>query len=232
MLAILPAMNRTFVIGCCLAVLMGSARVGAQHQDGGAKEAVRDGNYAVAYCIWKPLAESGDPDAQYNLGWLYHNGYGLAINDQVALELWLRAASQEHVDATFALGNLYRLGGKGVPRNLALAADYFAQAAILGEEDGSLLLETLFDNREVLELLPQLFAKMPEAFGERRYIGVGKANVRLGASTETPITATLKTGAPVRELRRKGDWVRIVIEDGARPGWVFRKLITQEAPQS
>ena len=41
--------------------------------------AVKKGNYAIAYCIWNSLAESNDAEALYNLGWLYHNGYGLAI---------------------------------------------------------------------------------------------------------------------------------------------------------
>ena len=46
-----------------------------------AVSAMRTGDFAEAYCIMRPLAESGDADSQYNIGWMYVNGYGLRVND-------------------------------------------------------------------------------------------------------------------------------------------------------
>ena len=56
--------------------------------------AMRAGNFAEAYCVLKPYAESGDAEAQYNIGWMYLNGYGLMMNDSKALEWWRRASDQ------------------------------------------------------------------------------------------------------------------------------------------
>ena len=75
----------------------------------GAVEAMRTGNFAEAYCIMRPLAEDGDADAQYNIGWMYLNGYGLRVNDSLALDWWKKASVQGHTDANFSIGMLYSL---------------------------------------------------------------------------------------------------------------------------
>ncbi|MDD5411925.1 MAG: SEL1-like repeat protein [Methylobacter sp.] len=41
-------------------------------------------------------AQEGDPDAQYNLGYMYENGLGVPKNEAKALELYQRAADQGH----------------------------------------------------------------------------------------------------------------------------------------
>ena len=49
-------------------------------------------------------AEQGDADAQFNLGVLYKNGRGVAV-DAVKAALWFRlAADQGHASAQFSLG--------------------------------------------------------------------------------------------------------------------------------
>ena len=40
-------------------------------------DAYNDGDYATALKEWKPLAEEGNADAQYNLGVMYKNGWGV-----------------------------------------------------------------------------------------------------------------------------------------------------------
>ena len=41
-------------------------------------------------------AQAGDPDAQYNLAYLYENGRGVPKNEAKALELYQQAADQGH----------------------------------------------------------------------------------------------------------------------------------------
>lgn len=41
-------------------------------------------------------AQAGDPDAQYNLAYLYENGLGVPKNEAKALELYQQAADQGH----------------------------------------------------------------------------------------------------------------------------------------
>lgn len=57
------------------------------------------GNYARALELWRPLAEAGDPDAQYNLAQAYRLGRGVPANPAQALDWYLKAARQEHPEA-------------------------------------------------------------------------------------------------------------------------------------
>ena len=44
-------------------------------------DAFNCGDYQTALREWGPLAEQGNPDAQYNLGFLYAEGRGVAQSD-------------------------------------------------------------------------------------------------------------------------------------------------------
>ncbi|WP_010543318.1 SPOR domain-containing protein [Sphingomonas elodea] len=59
-------------------------------------EAYDRGDYAGALRAWRPLAEKGDADAQYNLGQIYKLGRGVPV-DLAEAEKWYRlAALQGH----------------------------------------------------------------------------------------------------------------------------------------
>lgn len=51
----------------------------------------------------KSLAEQGDPDAQFKLGFLYANGLGIAKDDQEAIKWFGRSAEQGNAGAEFQL---------------------------------------------------------------------------------------------------------------------------------
>lgn len=63
-------------------------------------------DYAGAVAIWRPLAEKGDPDAQFNLGQAYRLGRGVQTNVAAAKTWFERAANQGHIDAQTTLGLL------------------------------------------------------------------------------------------------------------------------------
>ncbi|MEO6224704.1 MAG: SPOR domain-containing protein [Sphingomicrobium sp.] len=72
------------------------------------------GNYANAVAIWRPLAEKGDADAQFNLGQAYRLGRGVATNLALAKSWLEKAASRGHVDAETTLGLLlFQNGDQG-----------------------------------------------------------------------------------------------------------------------
>jgi len=48
-------------------------------------------------------AQAGDPDAQYNLAYLYENGLGVAKDEAKALDLYQQAADQGHPEAQNSL---------------------------------------------------------------------------------------------------------------------------------
>ena len=96
-------------------------------------EAWQKADYAAAVTIWRPLAEQGDADAQFNLGQAYRLGRGVPI-DLGAAQIWFdRAAVKGHVDAQTTLGLLLFQNGNrtGALRWLKAASDKGEPRAML-----------------------------------------------------------------------------------------------------
>jgi TPR repeat protein len=77
-------------------------------------EAWQRSDYADAVTIWRPLAESGDADAAFNLGQAYRLGRGVPL-DLGAAQTWFeRAAAKGHLDAETTLGLLLFQNGNRI----------------------------------------------------------------------------------------------------------------------
>ncbi len=189
--------------------------------------AMERGDYAMAYCAWRPLAEAGEVEAQYALGWMYHNGYGLAIDDRAAESWWKKASAQGHVEAAYSLGALYSVGSDMVPRDFLAALDHWAEAAAAGHEHASKALRDLVARGipEVEQASIALLAKRPGLFGEVKEVRVGRANLRQGPGTRNRIIKVIERGSPVVEFLRREDWVKIGVGDPPAIGWIFSTLI-------
>ena len=188
--------------------------------------AAQAGNYAEAYCIWKPLADLGHAEAQYRLGWLYAKGLGLAINETAAVNLWKLAANLGHADAMFRLGWAYE-HGEGVVKDLSRAMGYYMRAARLGQEDAIEFVQLMLmrDNREIVEGIGKLLRQNPRALGKYTAIGVPKANVRRGPNKNARLITTLSQGDELVVLGRSGNWLRIWLVEQQRFGWIFKRLV-------
>ena len=57
-------------------------------------QAYKRGDYAAALKEWRPLAEAGHPGAQYNLGFNYVQGKGVA-KDLVEAYFWFELAARQ-----------------------------------------------------------------------------------------------------------------------------------------
>ena len=66
--------NLTATICLTLAVLLGSAGVSFAQDFQKGMAAYNKGDYATAVREWKPLAEQGNADGQFNLGFLHDTG--------------------------------------------------------------------------------------------------------------------------------------------------------------
>lgn len=97
-------MNRRYFVA--LALFIGAAApISAQSVKTGI-DAWQRADYSGAVAIWRPLAEKGDADAQFNLGQAYRLGRGVPTNLAAAKTWFERAANQGHVDAETTLGLL------------------------------------------------------------------------------------------------------------------------------
>ena len=92
-------------------------------------------DYPGAVAIWRPLAEAGDADAQFNLGQAYRLGRGVELN-LAAAKIWFeRAARNGHLDAQTTLGLLVFQNGDRAEglKWLKQAADQGEPRALLDE---------------------------------------------------------------------------------------------------
>lgn len=86
------------------------------------------GDYATALSIFRPLAKRGNADAQFYLGVMYHNGFGIPQDDAKAAYWYRKAAMQGNAWAQDNLGLMYE-NGQGVSQDYAKAAYWFRRAA-------------------------------------------------------------------------------------------------------
>src|SRR6476469_622170 len=97
-------MSPKYLVAAVMAGLM-SAPLCAQSVKAGI-DAWQKADYSAAVAIWRPLAERGDADAQFNLGQAYRLGRGVPISLGQAKSWFERAAASGHLDAQTTLGLL------------------------------------------------------------------------------------------------------------------------------
>jgi serine/threonine protein kinase len=108
-----------------------------------AERAHARGNYADAAEQLEPLAERGEPRAQYLLATLLLSGQGVARNEQDALQLLRRAAEKGLAAAQTALGDAYAQG-RGVARDDHAAREWYQKAAAQGDAEAQTKLGDMF----------------------------------------------------------------------------------------
>ena len=90
--------------------------------------AYQRGDYTTALKEFRPLAEQGNAEAQFQLGVMYHSGRGV-IQDYVEAMKWYRkSAEQGHAKAQYYIGGMYYFG-KGVVQDSVEAVKWYRKAA-------------------------------------------------------------------------------------------------------
>jgi TPR repeat protein len=158
-------------------------------------EAWQQADYARAVGIWRPLAENGDADAQFNLGQAYRLGRGVKL-DLGSAKTWLeRAALQNHVDAQATLGLL--LFGSG---NQTEGTRWLKQAAEKGEARAMLIYGTaLFNGDGVPQDRVLGYAYVSRSSAQ----GLGPAKATLAQMDEVMPLADRKKGLAIAMQKAK-----------------------------
>ena len=105
----------------CLLLALGAALPARADFEAGVA-AARAGDYTTALREWRPLAENGHRDAQFNLGLIYANGLGVARDDAEALAWYRRAAERGDAGAQHTVGEFYAFGRGVAPSNVQAVA--------------------------------------------------------------------------------------------------------------
>jgi TPR repeat protein len=189
--------------------------------------AMRAGNFAEAYCVLKPHAESGDAEAQYNIGWMYLNGYGLMMNDSLALEWWQRASDQGYIDATFSIAMLYSLGEGKVKKDMDKAIEYYLMAVEDGHEDANMIIRSMLarNDKTVRERKREIIRTYGYLLGPLFDVKVDRANAREQPSLEAKIVTVLEVGAILVELSAKGKWMQVGLLESGDIAWIYKSLL-------
>ena len=140
------------------------------------EEAFEAKRYTEAIQHFRPLADSGDFRAQYYVGYMYLNGYGVTKNDQIGLQYMQRSLDQNYDLAQAYMGFLYS-EGTIVPADRKKAISLYQKAADQGNTSAMLNLGVAYYKGEgvprnllkAIELLEKIpVEQKPEA---GRYLG-------------------------------------------------------------
>ncbi len=127
-------------------------------------------DYATSFRLWRPLAEQGNAGAQYNIGFMYYNGDGVATDYKEAKK-WLRkAADQGDTNAQYNLGVMYD-NGVGVPMDLQEAEKWYRQSANVGNSKAQVNLGLMYaQGRGVKQsdVLAYMWFKIAAVSGDKR----------------------------------------------------------------
>ena len=122
-------------------------------------EAWQRQDYQAAVRAWRPLAERGDADAQFNLGHAYRLGRGVEQNLATAEQYYARAARTGHAEAGAMYGLLLFQNGRrseGLP--------YIQRAAEAGDPRAQYVYGTALFNGDLVERdWPRAYALMRRA---------------------------------------------------------------------
>jgi uncharacterized protein len=131
----------------CMAAFGGALCLLVQPVAAGQREdalaATQRGDFETALSLWKPLADQGLADAQFNLGVMYNRGQGVPQDFAEAAKWYRKAADQGVAAAQFMLGVMYR-DGQGVPQNFIEAAKWYRKVAEQGDMDAQNYLGKLY----------------------------------------------------------------------------------------
>ena len=125
-------------------------------------DAWQAGDYAGAVRTWRPLADRGSADAQFNLGQAYRLGRGVPADLRIAQSWFEKAAQQGHSQAQANLGLILHQNGE---RQRAMP--WIRKAADAGDPRAQYVLGTELFNGDLLPKdWPRAYALMQLAAGQ------------------------------------------------------------------
>ena len=124
---------KKIITGLALSMLLSTGMAVAADFSKGL-QAAQSGDFKTALAVWTPLAEQGNAMAQFNLGHMYANGYGVPENDKTAVKWFTKAAEQGLAEGQFNLGAMYDFGD-GVPENDKTAVKWYNLASYNGNKN-------------------------------------------------------------------------------------------------
>jgi TPR repeat protein len=154
------------------------------------------GDFAGAVRQWRPLADKGDADAQFNLGQAYKQGKGVPADLSTALSWYEKAAKRGHPQAQVNVGLLLYNGGRK-----AEALPWLRKGADLDDPRAQYIIGTeMFNGQLVSRDWPRAYALMTLASGR----GLAAAVQNLKAMDEYIPAAQRQQGLAIAKRMEAG----------------------------
>ena len=226
------------VVGCTPdEMVLGVGLLGLLQDDFSVGQAAYErGDYGAALGAWRPLAERGHAEAQYNLGLMYDNGRGVSEDDVQAVRWYRMAADQGVALAQHNVGAMYA-HGQGIPQDDVEAVRWFTEAADQGLPEAQAALGAMYaagrgapqdDVRAVHwyrmaadQGLPEAQAALGLLYLGVRYVKRVKGVVHVGVRH-------MKTELPTEDAIEAARWFRLAAEQGHAEAQTFLGLIYAE----
>jgi uncharacterized protein len=168
------------------------------------------GDYTAAITQWRPLAISGDADAQFNLGQAYKLGRGVPVDLKLAEDWYRKAALQGHLQAEDNYGLILFQNGD---RQKALP--YIEKSSARGEPRAQYVLGTaLFNGDMVTKDWVRAYALMTRASAS----GLSPASASLAQMDRyIPLEQRQKGLAMARDLEQTASRPQMPTDTAPRP---------------
>ena len=114
-------------------------------------KAFNNGEYKAALNDWKPLAEEGVSNAQYNVGLMYHNGLGVTQDYNEAFKWLLMSSEQGNLNSIRLLSTMYVLGN-GIQKDYLKSYMWAKIGADNDDQNSKLILDGLIKEMSNSEL--------------------------------------------------------------------------------
>jgi TPR repeat protein len=176
-------------------------------------EAYKQGDYSGAIQKWRPLAEKGDMDAQFNLGLMYHDGLGVPRDSnesdkwyKLSFEGLMKAALKGDSYAQHSLGFMYNFGA-GAPLDNKEAMKWYTFAAGNGNRESQHFIGSLY---ELGEGVPRNKSEAIKWYTKSAEAGNAYSQATLGRIYETG------DGVP-QDNMEAAKWYKKAAEQGHAP---------------
>jgi TPR repeat protein len=161
--------------------------------------------YPAAFQEMQRLANSGNKQAIYNLGYMTQLGQGTAKDDKKALQYYQDASSKGYGPASFSLAQAYHKGILGLAKNPQKYKEYLEKASVQGSDEATVEFADIlfrqgkpeYDQLAIQKLLPLLRKDYYPAKNLKAVYDLG-----IGVKNKNPFMQQQAVGS-LKELAKK-----------------------------
>ena len=163
-------------------------------------------NYHEAFQEMQRLANTGNAQAIYNVGYMTQIGQGTVKDEKKALQYYQDASNKGFGKASFILAQAYHKGNLGLPKDAQKYKEYLDKASVQGSEEASVEFADLlfkqgkpeYDQIAIQRLLPLLRKDYYPAQNLKAIYDLG-----IGVKNKNPIMQQQAVES-LKELAKKG----------------------------